>query len=317
MVKNAANKIARLHGVESVDIAKDGAINVILAGGINRPLREDVLAIAKRDLVPVRVFYHMPDDRIIGESDITFAEAIEDWYQPVHVPGFVGDRPEAPADEISKPDGGEKLKRLRAKTRGRPVVGWKMGDSVIKRGTVLRAKRDVSLAWTGDRAINVKAGSTAKVYDLATKRPLVYADFGQYSGVEIPIHSIGSMFDLVKDKTPKTKPKIEGIEDTIGYKAPELKRLINAIGLGERTSEDDLTMAAGFGNPPGHHETAVNSPYSKQDTRLGGIGDEDSSAGAVEDTEEPEEDMLVPQGRDPRFQKKSSGKDTKVLLGRR
>jgi len=272
-VVHIRDKIARLGGLESVGVAKDGAINAIIAGGIHRRLREEILDIGRRALVPVRVFYRMPDGRVIGED-------VSDYYKTIHIPGFATGTSEAPPEEVAaEPKGALKLKRIRKNSRGRPVVGWKVGDKVIRRGTEIEFKNPASLQWTLGRTLTVKPGSKAVVSDLASRRPLVYLTLGGYESVELPIHTLGHLFDLTK------KPKMEAKEQEkpVGYLTPELNRLVNVIGFGR---VDDL---------PSEIQKSVYGDKAQ---------DRKASRHAEEDVEgdETEEDFLKPpedDGDDP------------------
>jgi hypothetical protein len=282
-------KISRLEGVDSAEFGKSGELVVTLRGQ-NRTLREHVLDIGKRAMLPVRVFYKMPDGTCFGES-------LEDYYTPIHVPGFVGDRVQAPPEEVaSEKDGALKLKRIRSKKRGRPVLGWKYGDKEIRRGTKVTFKAPASLQWTMGRTMNVKKGANATVVDLATNRPIVYVAMGNYDGVELPVHAIGHVFEIsATAEEPKTKQESKMIDATLGYLSPEMKRLVHAIGFGRDSGADEV---------PG------NSPHSRD---------------KEEEEIEPAEDMVMEPERkgtkpvDPRFDKAPSkpAKERVILFGRK
>lgn len=219
------DKIARLGGIESVGVGKDGAINAIISGGIDRRLREEVLDIGRRAMVPVRVFYRMPDGNVIGED-------VGDYYKTITIPGFATATSDAPPEEVAaEPKGALKLKRIRKNSRGRPVVGWKVGDKEIRRGTEIEFKNPASLQWTLGRTLTVKPGAKAVVADLASRRPLVYLTIGGYESVELPVHTLGHIFDL--PKKPKNESKEHKQDNkSLGYMAPDIMKLVNAVGFG-------------------------------------------------------------------------------------
>lgn len=225
-------KIAALRDVESVSEAPDGALNVILSKGIDRRLREEVLNCGRHALVPVRVFYRMPDGRAIGERQIR-AEAIEDYYTPLHVPGFAGEPSVAPPEEVAKEvDGAQKLSRIRSNTRGRPVIAWKMGEVDLRRGMEVVFKKPCCLQWTMGRTMNIDSGARGRIVDMATNRPLLYLAVGGYDSIELPVHLLGTMFDLIEHpKNENKKGSGPGIDAEIGYVTPGLQRLIGAPGL--------------------------------------------------------------------------------------
>lgn len=239
------DKISHLSGIESAEIGKMGEINVVIGAGVNRELRQEVLDIGSNSMLAVRVFYRMPDGRVIGESQL---EGIEDYYKPVHVPGFLGEPVEAPPEEVAaEPKGALKLRRIRSKTRGRPVVGWKLGDREIRRGTDVKFKSATALQWTMGRTLNVKPGATAKVTGLATSQPMMYLNIGGYEGVECPIHAVDHVFDIES----KAKGKKESIDSSIGYRMPELMRLINTVGMGSIEPPDSEEYEETYEEPSG------------------------------------------------------------------
>ena len=270
-----AKKIARIEGVELSCVTREGAIDVILEGGYNRDLRSHILGIGMKAMVPVRVFYRMPDGRAIGESDAQHeyranaqvGEAIEDYYTRIHVAGFADDPAKAPPDEVAgdaygtvdvKKDvdprdgyGQLKLTRIRGTTRGRPVVGWKYGDHTVRKGSVVRFKKDACLNWTMGRTMGVKAGANGTVTGLASKRPLAYLSMGGYDQIELPVHAVGHVYDVMVDpklesgQLAEAKGRCNAVDNTLGYLSPEMKRLV---------------MTVGFGRPPGADDTPINKP---------------------------------------------------------
>lgn len=296
-------RIRALTGLESVSLADDGAINVIISNGIDRKLREDVLEIGKRALVPVRVFYRMPDGRAIGEGQLR-QEGIEDYYTPIHVPGFLGDKEVATPDEVATDvKGAEKLKRVRGVTRGRPVVAWKVGNASVRRGCEVAFKKAMSLQWTMGRTINVEKGVKGKVVDISSRRPIAYLEVGNYDGVELPIHMLGHAFELV------TRPVKESSDysEYLGYQGiPESNRLLY-IGF------DKAARSVGKRN----RKPGENDPYY----RVSGVPSPAVEPWRSADvtSEKDEEDALL----DPKeFKKgeggsKGHGKEKKLLLQRK
>jgi hypothetical protein len=299
-----AQKIARLRGVAEATVANDGAINVITANGIDRRLREEALDIGKRAMVPVRVFYRMPDGAVIGESKLQKKEGIEDYYTPIYVRGFAGAEQEAPPEEVAaEPKGAEKLKRIRAATRGRPVVGWKLGDKAIRRGTEIQFKKGCSLAWTMGRSLNVKEGAKGKIVDLSTKRPIAYLSVGGFEGVELPVHMLGTIFDVSGSQDQKAANE-SAVDDKLGYLGPELKRIIMAVGFGRVPGVDDTNSNTANWSPDGTErpDPYIPSPHE---------GDEDMISS-------PE--TMDPSQSDDRFvkrQKQEPDNKPKLVLGRK
>lgn len=339
-----AKKIARIDGVEVSLVTQEGAVDVILDGGYNRPLRERVLGIGMKAMVPVRVFYRMPDGRAIGEAsarkeyerNAQFGEAIEDYYTRIHVAGFAGEPAEAPPDQAagdsygtdvkkdtdSRDDYGQlKLSRIRGNTRGRPVVGWKYGKHTLRKGSEIKFRKDACLQWTMGRTMSVKAGAHAMVTSLASKRPLVYLSMGGYDQIELPIHAVGHVYDVMVDPQLESRELHEQrgksskvVNNTLGYLSPEMKRLVMTIGFGRHPGQDDTpSNKAHFRGPKqpdmhgyqdvggnAEHESVVRVkiPSKSHPDALGDV-----------DAEDP---RFAPQHqRDPR-----SGKKT-ILLGKK
>jgi len=261
-VERVAQKIARVPGVELSAIARDGAVDAVIEGGYNRPLREQLLGIGHRSMVPVRVFYRMPDGRAIGESEArSYEEAIEDFYTDVHVSGFVGSRKEPdPATSAGDaygdwPSKGEKerddygqlkLCRLRTRGRGRPVVGWKYGPKSIRKGDKVKFNKAASLRWTMGRTVKVRPGAMGQVSDVSTSQPILYLKMGNREQVEVPVHAIGHIYDVML--TPSLEHK-HGLQEGSGL-PNEIRRLVMAVGFGRAPGDGDTpTNARHFSGP--------------------------------------------------------------------
>lgn len=311
-VDHVAKKIARLPGVEASFIGRDGAIDAVLEKAYDRPLREHVIKIGMNAMVPVRVYYRMPDGDIVGEAK---NEAIEDFYTNIHVAGFAGSEPSAPPDQIAgdaqgtvdvgkekdtRDDAGQlKLVRLRAKTRGREVVGWRYGDKTMRAGDKVKFKQACVLQWTMGRTVRVPAGMTGKVSSVASKSPMGYLSIGGHDGIELPVHAIGHVFDVMVD--PALESKATPVTAKQAGLPPEMARLV---------------MTVGFGRPPGEQfSTPKNGPKFK------GNGPDLIGYGS-----KPEEDMLVPKSAkdkapssrgDDRAIHTDTSEPKRVLLGRK
>src|SRR4051812_35996388 len=136
-----AQLISRIRGVESADATDYGTVQAVISGGINRSLREQILDVGRDTFVPIQVFYRMPDGRVIGEdsTDAKKVEWVDDFYSTLHVPGFLGTDSSAPPEEVSKdPKGALKLRRVRASTRGKPVVAWRYGNAEVRAGSQIK-----------------------------------------------------------------------------------------------------------------------------------------------------------------------------------
>jgi hypothetical protein len=330
-----AKKIARVPGVELSAIVRDGAIDVVLEGGYNRPLRAHVLSIGQRAMVPVRVYYRMPDGRAIGEGaaveefegNSLQSEAIEDYYTRIHVAGFAGAPPLAPPDEVagdaygdkdvpkddkSRDQSGQlKLQRIRGTTRGRPVIGWAYGDHTVKQGCRVKFKKAAVLQWTMGRTLNVKAGAKGTVTSLASKRPIAYLSMGGESQIELPIHAVGHVYDVMVDpKLESARPFIERerwvsqdavgspyqpadnikpVDNTTGYKNSELKRLVMTVGFGRSPNQDDTKKNTANFRGPGQPDL-----HGYTDVKVNAKGGRKSEAAQDQD-----DDMLVPKSAKP------------------
>jgi hypothetical protein len=312
MLDFVAQKIARVSGVEAASVAPDGGINAITANGIDRRLREEILSMGQRAMVPVRVFYRMPDGAVIGENEALKVqkalkrEAIEDYYTPIFVDGFAGSKSEAPPEEVAaETDGALKLKRVRSKTRGRPVVAWKYGEKTVRRGMEIKFNKACSLAWTLGRTLNIKPGASAKVMDLATKRPVAYVSLGEYDSVELPIHMLGTTFDVLATGRPKATGEHKAIDDKLGYLGPELKRIIQAVGFGRAPGSTDTADNTANWSPDG---TDSPDPYIPAST---GEDGEDMISSP---------DAMDPSQSDDRFiqrRKEPKNDQPKLVLGRK
>jgi len=282
-IEHVAKKIARTPGVEASYIGKDGAVDAVLETAFDRTTRQHVLDIGRRALVPVRVFYRMPDDEVIGESEIRKYESLDDYYTHIHVAGFADDVPKAPADDVggdaygtkdvrlsvdARDSSGQlKLSRIRATTRGRPVIGWKHGDSSLRVGDKIKFKKSCCLQMSQGKTVNVAAGATAGVSQMSSRRPVAYLSLGGNEKVELPIHAAGHVYDVMVD--PRLESiQSEGINNKLGYMTPELKRIV---------------MTVGFGRPSGADDTATNTAQRRGPSQPDMIK-----------YSSPEEDMLVP-----------------------
>lgn len=318
-VERVAQKIARVPGVELSAIARDGAVDAVIEGGYNRPLREQLLRIGHRSLVPVRVFYRMSDGRAIGESEArSHEESIEDFYTDVHVSGFVGSRKQPdPAtsagdaygdwsskDEKERDDYGQlKLCRLRTRGRGRPVVGWKYGKKGIRKGDKVKFSKAASLRWTMGRTVKVRPGATGYVSDVSTSQPILYLQMGNREQVEVPVHAIGHIYDVML--TPSLEHKDE-LQERSGI-PNEIRRLV---------------MAVGFGRAPGDGDTPTNTRHFMGPSQPDLIG----YTGALDDEDQIIDPKDKPQSKttitvDPKDKSKSkttvakNGERRQVLFG--
>jgi len=304
-VDYVARKIARIEGVEQSFVCRDGAVDAIIEGGYNRDLRAHLLGIGQRAMVPVRVFYRMEDGRAIGESEARPAvdEAVEDFYTPIKVAGFAGEPAQAPPDAVAGDAYGDtdvaknkeardkwgqlKLQRLRGNTRGRPVIGWKYGDQTLRKGTKVKFKKPACLQWTKGRTFNAKAGAKGTVHALSSKRPLVYLSMGGADQIEIPVHAVGHVYDVMADHQLESS---QYTEKRLSSKlSPELQRLV---------------MTVGFGRPPGSNDTKKNSAHFKGPTQPDLIG-----YAGVEDDKEENDDL-----RDPKSDPEQDGPKTKTMV---
>lgn len=239
-LEHVRSKIARMEKVESAEITDIGAIKVIIKGGIDRAIREDILEVGKRAVLPVQVFYRMADGSVVGESKAK-TEWVNDYYKNVNVPGFggsAGAKPsEAPPEEVAaEPKGALKLRRVRASTRGRPVVAWRLGEEEVRVGTKIKFNKEAALQWSMGRTLNVRPGATAEVVQLASRRPMMFVKIGDsHTDVELPVHMMGHVFTTQKQvkesvDEAKKKSKLGG----------DFNRLMGAIGWGRDQDQDEV-----------------------------------------------------------------------------
>lgn len=295
-VDHVAKKIARLPGVAETYIGWDCAVDAILEKAFDRKLREHVIGIGMRAMVPVRVFYKMPDGEIIGEEEAKKYESLDDFYTRLHVAGFAGDTKASSPDEVAGDAYGDKdvgrssderdksgqlkLSRIRAKTRGRPVVGWKYGERSLKVGDKVKFKRACCLQWTMNRTMGIRAGATGKVSQMSSRRPIAYLSIGGNEKVELPIHAIGHVYDVMVDPSLESVQRPAPLLERKSVMTVQMRRLLNTVG---------------FGRYPGSDETPTNSPNFNGPEQPDLMGYASS----------PEEDMLAP----PRGKKASDGAD--------
>jgi len=307
-VERVAKQIARVPGVELSAIARDGAVDAVIEGGYNRPLREQLLGMGHRQMVPVRVFYRMSDGRAIGESEArSYEEALEDYYTDVHVSGFVGSRVDpdpsesggdaygswsAKADDDRDAVGQLKLCRIRQRTRGRPVVGWRYGDKAVRKGDKIKFNRPATLQWTMGRTVNVRPGAEAHVADMSSRTPILYAKMGGRDQIEVPVHALGHIYDVM------TSPRLEQVEAKKRSELPpEFQRLV---------------MAVGFGRLPGIDDTPTNTKHFKGPK----LPDLHGYAGVGESSESEEDKLVAPPEKADTIKIRKGGEVKQVLLGR-
>jgi len=323
-VEHVARKIARIPGVEASYIGKDGAVDAVLETAFDRVTRQNVLDIGKRALVPVRVFYRMPDDEIIGEAVLSKFESLDDYYTRIRVAGFADDVLDATPDEIAGDAYGTKrveqgvnardghgqlkLARIRATTRGRPVIGWKHGDSALRIGDKVKFKQQCCLQGAMGKTINISPGATATVSSMASRSPMAYLSIGGSEGVELPIHAMGHVYDVMVD--PSLESVQEGVNAKLGYLTPELKRLV---------------MSVGFGRVPHYDDTPSNSANfnGRQTPDLDSYGSEEdmlvpSSAKNSDPSDKDDDRSGHISPKEPKISIRKNGKlkQKRVLLGR-
>lgn len=311
-VDHVAKKLARLPGVEASFIGRDGAIDVVLEKAYDRPLREHAIQIGMRAMIPVRVFYRMPDGNIVGESKAgQKIESIEDFYTNIHVAGFAGSEPSAPPDKIAgdaqgdqkvgsekdtRDDAGQlKLARIRSTSRGREVVGWRYGSKALRSGDRVKFKEACVLQWTAGRTVKVPVGMTGKVSKVASKSPMAYLSMGGHDGIELPVHAIGHVYDVMIDPALESKAAVVTSRH-VGL-PPQIAKLVTTIGFGRPHLEP--------------WDTPTNGPHGQR------------SKGKV--PTEATDDMLVPKSAkkmpggkdDDRSIHTSTGEPPRVLLARK
>jgi len=287
-VGHVAKKIAALPGVAASYIGRDGAIDAVLEKAFDRPLRQHVIEMGMRAMIPVRVFYKMPDGHIVGESRPgKKIESLEDFYTNIHVAGFAGEKPDADpqkiagdayGDKVSKDPGTRddegqlKLVRIRANTRGRQVVGWRYGDKTLRLGDKVKFKQGCALNWTMGRTVRVAPGMTGSVAQMSSKSPVAYLSMGGHDAIELPVHAIGHVYDVMVD--PALESKAPSHVSAVTGLPPSIHRLV---------------MAIGFGRDPDYGETPTNSPKFR-----GGGPDLNKYSQPLNTSKDDEEDMLVP-----------------------
>ena len=294
-VDHVAKKIARLPGVEASFIGRDGAIDVVLEKAHDRPLREHAIQIGMRALVPVRVFYRMPDGNIVGEAKVgQKIEAIEDFYTNIHVAGFAGSEPSAPPEKIAgdaqgdqkvgaekdtRDDAGQlKLARIRSSSRGREVLGWRYGSKALRTGDKIKFKEACVLQWTAGRTVKVPVGMTGKVSRVASKSPMAYLSMGGHDGIELPVHAIGHVYDVMID--PALESKATTITAAQAGLPLHIKKLVMAVGFGRPHLEPWETPSNGPHGPHSKGKAPTEAtddmlvPKSAKDKAPGGKGDD-------------------------------------------
>jgi hypothetical protein len=316
-VDHVAKKIARIPGVEASYIGRDGAIDAVLEKAFDRALREHVIQVGMRAMVPVRVFYRMPDGNIVGEAKKGQKnEAIEDFYTNIHVAGFAGSEPSAPPEEIAgdaqgdkdvgkekdtRDDAGQlKLARIRSSSRGRQVLGWRYGKDALRVGDKVKFKEPCVLQWTMGRTVKVNSGMTGQVSQVASKSPMAYLTIGGHDGVELPVHAIGHVYDVMID--PALESKALPLTAKQAGLPPEIARLV---------------MTVGFGRPPEEPwDTPTNGPKFKGRT----------TPNTIRYSRGEDEDMLVPKSAkdkapagkgDDRSIHTDTNEPKRILLGRK
>lgn len=318
-VEHVARKIARMSGVEQSFIGKDGAISAIIEGGYNRTLRSEVLEVGQRAMIPVRVFYRMPDGRAIGEQMAReeMEEDVTDFYDTVHVSGFAGDKPKNPPQDIGGDSYGDRvrigdsprddygqyrLKRIRSNGRGRPVVGWRYGDNVVQKGTRVNFLKKCCLQWKNGKTLTVNPGAKGVVSGVFTRRPIASVTIGGHEGVELPIHALGHVYDVMTDQKMESLDQFSSpIRRTVELD-PDLKRLVNAVG---------------FGRDPRYDETEVNSPKFKGSHQPDVIAYGESEEEGEEEEDfigDPDERRVVKDEPRVKVRTKSGDKKSKKVL---
>jgi len=143
------------------------------------------------------------------------------------------------------------------------------------------------------------------VTELATKRPIAFLSLGEYEGVELPLHMLGTAFEVLSTGKPKATGESKAVDDRLGYLGPELKRIIMAVGFGRKPGDDDTSTNTANWAPDG---TERPDPYIPPAT---GEGDEDMIS-SPETTD--------PTQKDDRFIKRRKPEDDsqpKLVLGRK
>lgn len=256
---NVCKKIARMQGVIMAEVTDIGSIKVVIEG-MDRELRSGILDIGKRSMLPVQVFYRMPDMTVVAE-DKPQREWVDDYYKTLDVPGFAQGASGPPPEEVAKEiKGALKLRRVRSVTRGRPVVAWRLGDSELRSGAKLKFSKETALQWSMGKTLTVRPGATATVNELSSRRPIAFVTIGDYNGIELPIHMMGHFYDV-----DKVKPKTEAIAEAKKSAMPSaFKKIMQVVGMGDVDSD--------WGRDPKKDNVSVNQPFDKDSwmTRDGG-----------------------------------------------
>lgn len=306
---HVCRKILRLEGVESADITDLGAIYVVLSGGLTtetRNLREDILDIGRRAMLPIQVFYRLPDGNVVGEEseDLAKQEWVDDFYKPLIIPGFLGTTSEAPPEKVSKEvDGALMLRRVRASTRGQPVVAWRYGDQEVRAGSKIRFDKGTALQWTMGRSLSIRPGAMGTVSQLSSRRPIAFIQVGDYQNVELPVHMLGHFFTVMPktESIAEAKKKPDNGAGEFNHPdrtpdiefAPEFNRLLNVVGFGK---------PADWGRDPDKDDVPVNEPFDRDNwiARSKDTIDDHKEYEEVvtfaEAKKDAEEDMLLPPG---------------------
>jgi len=212
MVELVAKQLARLSGVAGAYICHHGAIDVVLEAVADPAMKEHVVNIGSRAMLPVHVFRYTADNKIVHEGRRRTDEGLDDFYTNIHVAGFAGSDNSAASNVVHKmygdkdagdgPDvrddqGQLKLTRLRSDSRGRQVTGWQYGKHAIRIGDNLKFKEPCVLQWTMGRTVNVDAGMMGRVSQVASKSPMAYLTIGDQNGIEVPVHAAGHVYDVM------------------------------------------------------------------------------------------------------------------------
>lgn len=284
-VDHVAKRIARLPGVEASFIARDGAISAVLEQAFDRLLRERIIQMGMRSMIPVRVFYRMPDGNIVGEmKEGRKAEAIEDFYTTIHVAGFAGSDPSAPPEEIAGDAYGDKvgkekddrdnlgqlkLVRIRSASRGRQVLGWRYGKSTVRIGDKVKFKEPCVLQWTMGRTVKVGAGMMGAVSQMSSKSPMAFLSIGGHDGIELPIHAVGHVYDVMVDPALESKDsgKARDVMPSDVTSPLNVSRKLGTVGFGRPHGEPWVTPRNGpnFKQPKDQPNWLMPSSESEED----------------------------------------------------
>lgn len=252
-------RIEEIEGIESVSVAPNGLIEVTITGP-NTELREHVLDACSAAMFAAKVKYRMQDGRVLTHQElkeshsvtlplVSFAQAAiaglgvqgpvaqNTGFQTVFVQGGELDTPQTPPEVIARDvDGADQLKRVRANTRGKPVIGWKLGDQLVKKGTTLKITKACDLQWTFGRIVNLNAGTIANVVDIASRRPIAYVTSGEYDAIEFPIHLLGKAANIVTEPSEEScEPEDVSDKESLKSTAPDIYKL---FGLRDLPSDD-------------------------------------------------------------------------------